>query len=73
MLAASNIVYDVADRALALGAGGIGAIHLMARNIGLSQLIDQYIHVLKFHLPYHESDDRAGTIGLQHPGRQDLS
>ena len=56
VLAASNVVYQVADRTLALGAGGIGAIHLMARNIGLPQLIDQYINVLKFHLPYHESD-----------------
>jgi hypothetical protein len=56
VLAASNIIYEVADRTLALGPGGIGAIHLMAQNIGLPQTIDRYIHVLKFHQPYHESD-----------------
>lgn len=55
-LAASNILYEVADRALALGPGGIGAVHLMAQNVGLPQVIDDHIHVLKFHLPYQESD-----------------
>ena len=56
MMAASNIHYDIADRARAIVAGGIGAIHLMAQKIGLVIDIDNNLHLLKRHLPYHESD-----------------
>lgn len=56
MLRAKNIVYDVADRARATGAGGIGAMHLLAQRTGLIEAIDQQLHLLKIHLPYHESD-----------------
>ena len=53
---ASNIHYDVSDRDGAILQGGIGAIHLLARRIGLIRDIDEQLHVLKVHLPYHESD-----------------
>ena len=56
MMAASNIHYDIADRTRAIAAGGIGAIHLLAQKIGLVQDIDNNLHLLKRHLPYHESD-----------------
>lgn len=56
MLAARNIHYDVAERTRAVGCGGIGAIHLVARNSGLIDAIGRNIHLLKVHLPYHESD-----------------
>ena len=56
MLAAGNIRYETADRANGLAAGGMGAAHLLARRSGLVKLIDQHVHVLKRHLPYHESD-----------------
>jgi hypothetical protein len=56
MLAAKNIVYELADRDRAVNCGGIGAVHLLARHVGLARLIDRDIHVLKRHLPYHESD-----------------
>ncbi len=56
MLAAHNIRYDVADRVSGLAAGGIGAMHLLAQQSGLIDLIDEHVHVLKRHLPYHESD-----------------
>jgi len=56
MFAASNIHYDVADRIRGLGVGGIGAVHLLARRSGLIERIDQRLHLLKRHLPYHESD-----------------
>ena len=36
--------------------GGIGAIHLLARKLGLIDAIDRRLHLLKIHLPYHESD-----------------
>jgi hypothetical protein len=56
MLWASNIHYELAERARGLACGGIGAVHLLARHIGLIQAIDQNLHLLKVHLPYHESD-----------------
>ena len=40
----------------ALNCGGIGAIHLMVNKLGLRQEIDSRLHLLKKHLPYHESD-----------------
>lgn len=56
MFTASNIHYELADRVRGLGAGGIGAIHLLARRTGLIEAIDERLHLLKVHLPYHESD-----------------
>jgi hypothetical protein len=56
MFSVANIHYDVADRTRALGAGGIGAIHLLAQRTGLIEAIDRKLHLLKVHLPYHESD-----------------
>jgi hypothetical protein len=56
MLTASNIHYELGDRLQGMAHGGIGAIHLLARRIGLIDAIDQGLHVLKIHLPYHESD-----------------
>jgi hypothetical protein len=56
MLAAKNICYEMADRTRAIGCGGIGAVHLLARHVGLPRMIDGHVHVLKRHLPYHESD-----------------
>jgi len=31
-------------------------MHLLARQIGLVEAIDDRLHLLKLHLPYHESD-----------------
>jgi hypothetical protein len=56
MIAANNIHYELADRVQGLGAGGIGAMLLVARRTGLIADIDQHLHLLKRHLPYHESD-----------------
>jgi hypothetical protein len=56
MLAARNIHYELADRGRGLGEGGIGAMHLLARGVGLIERIDDQLHLLKRHLPYHESD-----------------
>lgn len=53
---ANNIQFEVSDRIHAIACGGIGAIHLLARRIGLIDAIDERLHLLKFHLPYHESD-----------------
>ena len=56
MFAAGNIRYDLADRTRAIAHGGIGSIHLLARKVGLVDTIDRELHLLKVHLPYHESD-----------------
>jgi hypothetical protein len=56
IITARNIHYELADRANALTCGGIGAVHLLALNVGLPEIIDQNVRVLKRHVPYHESD-----------------
>lgn len=55
-MTAANIHYEYADRVRGLGAGGIGAFFLLAQRVGLIQEIDRNLHLLKRHLPYHESD-----------------
>jgi hypothetical protein len=74
MIAASNIHYELGDRVQGLGPGGIGAMLLLARRTGLIADIDHNLHLLKRHLPYHESDHvlnlalniLAGGTKLQH-------
>ena len=56
MMAASNIHYEIAERVRGIAPGGIGAIHLLARKLGLIDDIDRGLHLLKRHQPYHESD-----------------
>ena len=56
MLTARNIHYDLADRTRAIGHGGIGSVHLLARKVGLIDAIDRALELFKAHLPYHESD-----------------
>jgi Transposase DDE domain group 1 len=55
-LTARNIQYEIAGRTHGFCHGGIGAMHLLARRIGLIDAIDEGLHLLKVHLPYHESD-----------------
>jgi len=56
MITASNIQYELAQRTRGIAAGGIGAMHLVAKKLGLAKAIDDKLHLLKVHLPYHESD-----------------
>ena len=56
MLKASNIQYEMAERAQGMNCGGMGAIHLMVQRLGLIEDIDRNLELLKVHLPYHESD-----------------
>jgi Transposase DDE domain group 1 len=56
MFTASNIHYEIADRCHGIASGGIGAIHALARRLGLIDQIDRRLRLLKFHFPYHESD-----------------
>lgn len=56
IMTASNVHYEIADRTRATSAGGIAAMHLMVRKLGLAEAIDRHLGLLKIHLPYHESD-----------------
>jgi hypothetical protein len=56
IMTAGNIHYEIAERTRGIAHGGIGAIHALARHIGLIDAIDAHLHLLKFPMPYHESD-----------------
>jgi hypothetical protein len=56
LFTASNIRYEIGDRSRGIAHGGIGTFHALARQIGLIDAIDHRLHLLKLHLPFHESD-----------------
>ena len=56
LLRAQNIHYEMAERVRAIDCGGIGAFHQLACRSGLVDAINENVHLLKRHLPYHESD-----------------
>jgi hypothetical protein len=56
VLSTRPIDYDVSRRDRAIAHGGIGLIHTLAQEVGLPRAIDERLHLLKVHLPYHESD-----------------
>jgi hypothetical protein len=56
MFKARNIEYEMAERIEAIDCGGIGAFHMLARNSGLIDAINEKVNLLKINLPYHESD-----------------
>jgi hypothetical protein len=53
-----RIKTELHDRLFQIGAaaGGIGAMLMVARTTGLIRDFDHNLHLLKVHLPYHESD-----------------
>jgi len=55
-MSASTIHYELADRTRAIAHGGIGAIHLLAREVGLQRRVDERLGILKQHRPYLDSD-----------------
>jgi len=56
MLRGGNLHYEMGQRSGAVNCGGVGAIHTMVQRLGLVRSIDENLHLLKVHLPYHESD-----------------
>ncbi len=56
MFTASNIHYETPGRIHGIAYGGLGAIHTLAKQLGLIDALDHKLHLLKIHLPYHESD-----------------
>lgn len=51
-----KIHYELAGRTTATPYGGIGLMYQLARTSGLIEAIDRRLHLLRAHLPYHESD-----------------
>ncbi len=56
VFSAERIRVEMADKTRAVGVGGVGLIHQLARATGLVEAIDRRLHLLKIHRPYHESD-----------------
>ena len=56
MFRARNIHYEMAEKVRAIDCGAVGAFHQLARRTGLIGVINKHLHLLKRHLPYHESD-----------------
>lgn len=56
MFTASNVHFEMAERTRAISCAGIGAVHSLARRLGLVEAIDQELNILKVHRPYLDSD-----------------
>ncbi len=56
MFGATNIHYEMAERTRGFAYGGLGVMHRLAQQTGLVAALDEGLHLLKRHLPYHESD-----------------
>lgn len=56
MMRPANIRYELATRTQGLAYGGLGTMRLLVQELGLAETIDRRLHLLKIHLPYHESD-----------------
>ena len=51
-----NICYQVAERTSAICSGGLGMLQTVVQRLGLCEVLDERLHLLKRHKPYHESD-----------------
>lgn len=56
MFSAGKVHYEIGANPDAMSWGGIAAVHQLIRGLGLREAIDERLHLLKVHLPYHESD-----------------
>ncbi len=56
MLTSAKIGYEVGANIEATSFGGVAAVHRLAVKLGLPEVIDDRLELLKVHLPYHESD-----------------
>ena len=55
-LAEGGLKYELSEKTQAIGVGGVPLMISLAQKLGLTDAIDRRLHLLKFHLPYHESD-----------------
>lgn len=50
------VKYELAEKARGIAYGGVGLLVKLAQEVGLVEAIDKHLHLLKVHVPYHESD-----------------
>ena len=55
-LAKGGLKYELSDKVQGISHGGIPLIIALAQKLGLTDAIDHNLNLLRFHLPYHESD-----------------
>ncbi|OVE80958.1 hypothetical protein BVY04_04435 [bacterium M21] len=51
-----TVKYDISERTQAIGHGGLGVINNMVSGFGLPKAINDNLSLLKYHVPYTESD-----------------
>jgi len=56
VLPQSRVTYEVSERVSAMPHGGLAAAHQVVVQSGLIERIDERLHLLRSHRPYHESD-----------------
>jgi hypothetical protein len=56
VVGSGNLVYEMGEKVRAIAAGGIGLVEQPVEAIGLRARLDERVHVLTRHRPYHESD-----------------
>jgi hypothetical protein len=56
VLGRANIAFELAERTRGTAHGGLGMIARLVSAVGLAEEIDESLHLLQFHKPYHESD-----------------
>jgi hypothetical protein len=56
ILTSQKISYEIGGNVEATPFGGLFAMHRLVTRLGLVKAIDAGLHLLKMHLPYHESD-----------------
>ena len=56
MFTSGKVHYEIGANPDVMSYGGIASMHRLVTKLGLSEQIDARLHLLKVHLPYHESD-----------------
>ena len=56
VLESGKVHYEVSGRVEAICWGGLGLMQTLVKKLGLAEAIDEDLHLLKSHRPYHESD-----------------
>lgn len=56
VMSPGNIQYEVAGRMTGINYGGLGLMVQLVKSLRLAEEIDEHVHLLKVHRPYHESD-----------------
>ncbi len=56
VMSPGNIQYEISGRNTGINYGGLGLMVQLVKSLQLAEEIDEHIHLLKIHRPYHESD-----------------